>query len=50
MAITFVKVKVANMANPKRSRRFAFLAMHGSTARRTGDPSPANESTDRARR
>jgi hypothetical protein len=25
-------------------------AMRGSTARRTGDPSPANESTDRARR
>jgi len=29
MAITFVKVKVANMANPKRQRRFDFLVDSG---------------------
>ena len=29
MAITFVKVKVANMANPRRSRRYEFLVDSG---------------------
>ena len=29
MAITFVKVKVVNMANPKRSRRYLFLVDSG---------------------
>ena len=29
MAITFVKVKVANMANPKRNRRYEFLLDSG---------------------
>ena len=29
MAITFVKVRVANMANPRRSRRYDFLVDSG---------------------
>src|SRR6266571_8059819 len=29
MAVTFVKVKVANMANPRRSRRYEFLVDSG---------------------
>jgi len=29
MAITFVKVKVANMANPRRSRSYEFLVDSG---------------------
>jgi len=29
MALTFIKVKVANMANPRRSRRYDFLLDSG---------------------